>query len=92
MDGAGPGLIPGEAEGRHEYRQEYYKGEAEDTAEVLSLDERTEVPAGVRAVLKTKDITPLEPDVIENKYYGQGVGPVLAVQAGRGREARSSSS
>jgi len=26
------------------YRQEYYEGEAEDEAEVLSLDEQVEVP------------------------------------------------
>ena len=40
------------------YRQEYYKGEAEDSAEVLSLDEWTEVPGGsYMHLLMTKEFT-----------------------------------
>jgi hypothetical protein len=34
--------------------------------------------------LKTKDYTPLEPDVVENKYYARNVGPVLALQVSGG--------
>ena len=71
------------------YRQEYYKGEAEDSAEVLSLDEWTEVPAGAyKHLLMTKEFTALEPDVLEHKFYARGVGPVLAlsVSGGTGRE------
>jgi hypothetical protein len=71
------------------YRQEYYKGEAEDVGEILSLDEKAEVPFGsFDAVLMTKDTTPLEPDVLEHKFYAKGVGPVLvvAISGGSGRE------
>jgi hypothetical protein len=39
------------------------------------------------SVLMTEDKTPLEPDVLEHKYYAQGVGPVLALDiSGGGRE------
>jgi hypothetical protein len=90
VDGALPGVIvPATPEVGMAYRQEYYAGEAEDAAEVLSLSERAEVPFGsFRDVLLTKDFTPLEPDVLEYKLYARGVGPVLVlgVSGGSGRE------
>jgi len=47
-------------------------------AGVLSVDERVEVPQGrYDRVLMTKDFTPLEPRVLEHKFYAKGVGPVL---------------
>jgi hypothetical protein len=62
------------------YRQEYYKGEAEDFAEVLAVDQRVTVPFGTfQNVLQTKETTPLEPDLVENKYYVRGVGVVREV-------------
>ena len=80
VDGAQAGVImPAHPEVGMKYRQEYYKGEAEDNAEVLSLDEHVEVPFGTfGGALKTKETTPLEPDVLEHKYYVRGVGLVLA--------------
>jgi hypothetical protein len=90
VDGAQPGiLVPAEPEDGMVYRQEYYAGEAEDAAEVLSLDEWVEVPFGrFDGALMTKDYTPLEPDVLEHKLYARGVGLVLAlaVSGGSGRE------
>jgi hypothetical protein len=90
VDGAQAGiLIPAAPEVGLEYRQEHYEGEAEDRGKILSLDEWVEVPAGsYRPVLMTKDWTPLEPDVLEHKFYAKGVGPVLAValSGGSGRE------
>jgi hypothetical protein len=90
VDGALPGVIvPAEPEVGMTYRQEHYAGEAEDAAEVLSLSERAEVPYGsFTDVLLTKDLTPLEPDVLEYKLYAPGVGPVLVlgVSGGSGRE------
>ena len=60
------------------YRQEYLPGEAEDYADVVSLDESVEVPAGsFTGCLKTRDRTVVEPDVVEFKYYCAGVGNVL---------------
>ena len=89
VDGALAGiLIPGNPEVGMTYRQEYYAGEAEDTGKILSLSEHVEVPYGVfDGCLQTEDTTPLEPDVLENKYYCRDVGPVLAVDlSGGGRE------
>jgi hypothetical protein len=82
VDGAQPGIVmPAELRVGDRYRQEYYLGEAEDMAEVLSLTEQIEVPAGAYdQVVMTKDFTPLEPDVLEQKYYARGVGMILAVQ------------
>ena len=71
------------------YRQEYYRGEAEDNGEVLSTAEMAEVPAGLyRGALLTKDTITIEPDVQEYKLYARGVGPVLVlgVSGGSGRE------
>ena len=47
VDGAYAGIIvPADPKPGLEYRQEYYKGEAEDVAKVLSLDATAKVPFG----------------------------------------------
>ena len=81
VDGAEGGiLLPAEPRVGLTYRQEYYEGEAEDAAEVLSIDERVQVPFGsFHGVLMTKDYTPLEPRLLEHKFYARGVGPVLTL-------------
>lgn len=81
VGGAQPGiLLPADPKKDLAYRQEYLKGEAEDAAQVLSTDMRAKVPAGFfDPVLVTKDWTPLEPKLLEHKFYAPGVGPVLAV-------------
>jgi hypothetical protein len=90
VDGAQPGVImPADPEPGQKYRQEYYAGEAEDKAEVLSVSEKTSVPFGhFRDVLLTKDLVPLEPRVSEYKMYAPGIGLLLAVKTsgGEGRE------
>jgi hypothetical protein len=89
VDGAYAGIIiPADLRPGLTYRQEYYKGEAEDQAKVLRTDAKAKVPAGTfEGCLETEDTTPLEPDVIEHKFYAKGVGPVLRTdEAGRGRE------
>jgi hypothetical protein len=88
VDGALPGiLVPAEPEVGMTYRQEYYEGEAEDAAEVLSLAEKVEVPFGqYDGVLMTKDYTPLEPDILEHKFYARDVGTVLALTISGGSD------
>jgi hypothetical protein len=89
VDGAEAGIaMPAQPEVGLAYRQEHYAGEAEDEAEVLSLDEQVEVPFGHFAeVLMTRDVNPLEPKVNEHKFYARDVGPVLAlgISGGAGR-------
>ena len=90
VDGAQPGvLVPADPEVGMTYRQEYLEGEAEDAAAVLSLDEQAEVPFGrFDGVLMTKEWTPLEPEILEHKFYARGVGMVLelAISGGSDRE------
>jgi hypothetical protein len=62
------------------YRQEYFKGEAEDRGKVLRLNAKAKVPYGsFDQLLLTEDSTPLEPDATEHKYYARGVGSILEV-------------
>lgn len=86
VDGAQPGvLIPGKPKVGLIYRQEYYKGQAEDLAQVLSVDESQKVAYGsFDHLLETKENTPLEPGVVEHKYYAKGVGPILSVTVSGG--------
>ena len=90
VDGAQPGIIvPAGPRVGMAYRQEYYAGEAEDEGKILSVDERAEVPFGSFGdLLMTKDTTALDPDMLEHKFYAEGVGPVLVLglSGGGGRE------
>lgn len=90
VDGAIPGVImPANPQAGMAYRQEYYKGHAEDRAEVLGNDEMVETAFGqFDGAVLTKDLVPLEPDVQEYKLYVKDVGMVLAlkVSGGSGRE------
>ena len=89
VDGAIAGIImPANPQVGDTYRQEYYAGEAEDMAKVVSLSESAAVPYGsFDNLLMTEEWTPLEPGVVEQKYYALGVGLVLEVivQGGSGR-------
>jgi hypothetical protein len=70
------------------YRQEYRRGLAEDYGKVLSVNAPATVPVGTfPETVKTKDFTPLEPKLIEHKYYAPGIGLVLedTVRGGFGR-------
>ena len=59
------------------YQQEYYEGEAEDVGEVLATDESVTGPTGsYDQVVQTADTTPLEPGLVEQKWYAPGVGTV----------------
>jgi len=69
------------------YRQEYYAGEAEDMAELLSVTESVTVPSGsFDNVVKTHDFSPLDPELQEEKYYAQGIGAVKVVDLTTGVE------
>jgi hypothetical protein len=69
------------------FRQEYAKGVAEDKATVLSIHEAKSVPAGTfRDVVETKDFSPLEPGVVEHKFFAPGVGFASSVVTKGGEE------
>jgi hypothetical protein len=78
VDGARPGIFmpPAPRVGQW-FRQEYLKGEAEDHFSPLSLDASVTVPSGEYPhALLTREWTPLEPGVIDHKYYVRGIGEV----------------
>jgi hypothetical protein len=83
VDGAQAGIVmPANPVAGLSYRQEYYKGEAEDKAAVITVGkEQVKVPYGVfdRDVLMTRDLVPTEPNVQELKFYAPGVGPLLSM-------------
>jgi hypothetical protein len=90
VHGAQPGiLLPAKPHPGLAYRQEYLEGQAEDAATVLSLKMRVKVPFGtLDHVLVTEDFTPLQPEIVEHKFYARGVGPLLTinVKGGASRE------
>jgi hypothetical protein len=67
------------------YRQEFSLENAEDFGDTLSLTETVTVPVGTfHNCLKSQETTPLEPDLLEHKFYAPGVGNVLTVDARTG--------
>jgi hypothetical protein len=86
--GARPGvLISGHPKVGQSARQEFLKGQAEDHFKVLDLTARVSVPfVSSRHALRTKEWTPLEPGVIDNKYYVRGVGDVREITVKGPRE------
>ncbi len=79
VDGALPGVVMlAHPEVGDRYRQEYFAGEAEDDAEVLSLAASASVPAGdFTGCVETRDRSVLDPSMDERKYYSAGIGQVL---------------
>jgi hypothetical protein len=58
--------------------QEYWKGHAEDHYRVLSVNARIAVPYGsFEHAIRTKETSPLEPGIVDNKYYVRGIGEVF---------------
>jgi hypothetical protein len=87
-DGARPGvLFPGHPKRGQTARQEYYKGHAEDHFKVLDTSARAKSHyVSSRHAVETKEWTPLEPGIVEHKYYVRGVGNVKAKVTKGGRE------
>jgi len=80
-NGAKPGIImQAHPMVGQSYRQEYYKGSAEDMAKVLDINGSAKVPYGsFDHTLVSKEWSPLEPGVAEHKYYAAGVGDIKEV-------------
>jgi hypothetical protein len=88
VDGALPGIVmPADPKVGLAYRQEYYKGEAEDLGEVIRVGQRKSAAFGdLDDVVVIRDWNPLEPDVIEEKYYAPGIGLVFETTTAGGDE------
>ena len=89
VDGAQPGVVmQAHPQLGRRFRQEWYQGHAEDVFRVVSRSSRITVPYGsFRHVLRTEETNALEPDVLDNKYYVEGIGEVAELSVKGPREA-----
>ncbi|MEZ6014716.1 MAG: hypothetical protein R3F49_06365 [Planctomycetota bacterium] len=80
-DGAQPGiLMQATPQVGTVYRQEFFLGEAEDTAGIVALGVQAQVPYGTfGGCLVTHDFSPVDPGLLEQKYYAPGIGVVLEI-------------
>jgi hypothetical protein len=78
MNRARPGIfMPAHPRVGDSFSQEHLKGHAEDHFRVMSLSAPVRVPFGnFTNAIRTKEWTPLEPGVIDAKFYVRGIGEV----------------
>jgi hypothetical protein len=81
-DGAQGGIfMPAHPAVGQSFQQEAFKGEAEDRFRILDLAASVTTPAvSSTSAMLTKETTPLEPGVVDHKYYVQGIGTVKEQQ------------
>jgi len=81
VHGAQPGIyLPGNPSVGQSGRQEFFKGQAEDHFRVVSLAASVTAPyTASKKALLTEEWTPLEPGVLDHKFYLRGVGTVKEV-------------
>ena len=73
-------LIPGKPKVGRDGRQEFPKGEAEDHFRSSISRRGSRFPMSPRGkAQRTSEWTPLEPGVIDNKYYVRGIGTVREI-------------
>jgi len=79
VNGGQPGIVMmGSPVVGDSYRQEYLKGVAEDMGEVIDTNVSVEVPYGsFTGCLLTKEWTPLEPHIVDDKSYAPGIGMLV---------------
>jgi hypothetical protein len=75
-NGAQPGVfMQAQPELGRQFRQEWYRGHAEDQFKAIDLSARAKVPNGrFSHALRTEESTALEPKVLDNKLYAKGIG------------------
>jgi len=78
-DGAHYGLfMPAKPSVVQKFYQEIAPNVAMDRCEIVSADDRVEVPAGrFEKCVKIQETTPLDPGTKEHKYYAPGVGLLI---------------
>jgi hypothetical protein len=79
VDGALPGIVmqARPAVSSTGYRQEYLAGVAEDMAQVIADSGDVTVPYGTfDDVIRTREWSPVEPEIVEEKTYARSIGVV----------------
>jgi hypothetical protein len=81
-DGARGGIfMPAHPAVGQSFQQEVFKGEAEDRFRILDLTASIATPAvSSTSAMLTEEKTPLEPGVVDHKYYVPGIGTVKEQQ------------
>jgi hypothetical protein len=81
-DGAKGGIfMPAAPALGQSFQQESFKGQAEDRFRILNLATSVTTPAiSSQSAMLTEETTPLEPGVVDHKYYVQGIGTVVEQQ------------
>jgi hypothetical protein len=81
-DGAKGGIfMPANPQVGQAFQQESLKGEAEDRFRILDLATSVTTPAvSSSSAMLTEETTPLEPKVVDHKYYVRGIGTVKEQQ------------
>jgi hypothetical protein len=77
-DGAQAGIVmPARPKVGESFRQEYYKGKAEDHFAIESMSTSVSTPyVTSRHAMRTREWSPLEPGTVEKKIYVRGIGLV----------------
>jgi hypothetical protein len=86
--GARAGIVmKGQPQVGDKYAQGYPDGKAADMAEVVSVTEEVKLRnRSYRQVLLTRETTPAEPGVVEQKHYARGVGLILETTVKGGKD------
>jgi hypothetical protein len=81
-DGARGGIfMPAHPAVGQSFQQESFKGQAEDRFRILNMATSVSTPAtSSQSAMLTEEKTPLEPKVVDHKYYVQGIGTVKEQQ------------
>lgn len=81
-EGAKPGIwIKAKHVVGDSYRQEYWRGEAEDMAKIVATGVTVITSIGTyQNCTKTYDWTPLDPEAMEHKYYCPETGSVVLIE------------
>jgi len=89
VDGARPGIfMPAQPSVGASFAQEHYAGHAEDRFTIVAIGAAVKVPfrAFAGGVLVTHETSPLEPGVLDAKWYAAGIGQVREATLRGGRE------
>jgi hypothetical protein len=73
--------MPAAPKAGQEFKQELFPGHAEDRFRIVDLAASVTVPyLSSRRALRTTEWTPLEPTVVDAKFYVRGIGTVKEMQ------------
>ena len=91
VGGALPGIVmPAQPAVGDTHRQEYLAGQAEDFFRIEALSVAVKTPyRSFTGALRTSEWTPLEPGVLDAKYYVRGIGEVSEASVRGGHERLS---